>query len=72
MVLQRAAVAGVAPGIVLRGTAGSPSPVVSFHVDAPYLDLSGQGVPYRPPAGARGGEAIARLTETELHSLLLI
>ena len=49
-----------------------PVPVVSFHQDAPYLDFSGQGVPYLPPEGLRAGEALARLTETELHTLSFI
>jgi hypothetical protein len=46
-------------------------PVVSFHMDAPYLDCSGTGVPYRPSSGARGGEALEALSEAELFSLML-
>lgn len=44
--------------------------VVSFHLDQPYLDLSGRAEPYRPPAGLRGGEALAALTEAQYRSLL--
>ncbi|MBX5461663.1 MAG: hypothetical protein IRZ28_11305 [Steroidobacteraceae bacterium] len=46
-------------------------PVVSFHLDQPYLDSTGHGVPYRPPAGLRSAEGIAEMSEEALHSLLL-
>jgi hypothetical protein len=49
----------------------SAEPVVSFHMDAPYLDATGRGVPYRPSQGMRGGEALAALSEAELFSLML-
>jgi hypothetical protein len=47
------------------------APVLSFHLDRPYVDLSGNAIAYRPPAGARGGEAIARLAEADLFRLPL-
>lgn len=47
------------------------APVLSFHLDRPYLDLSGNAIPYQPPAGARGGEAIAQLCEADLFRLPL-
>jgi len=50
----------------------SPEPVISFHPDAPFLDYSGQGIPYRPPPGLRGAAALARLTEAELYSLGIV
>jgi hypothetical protein len=42
------------------------TPVVSFHLDQPYLDWSGEGLPYVPPVGARAGDALACLSEAEL------
>ena len=39
------------------------TPVISFHLDYPYVDPSGQSVPYVPPAGARGAQAVATLSE---------
>ncbi|MGC2417005.1 MAG: twin-arginine translocation signal domain-containing protein [Candidatus Acidiferrales bacterium] len=38
-------------------------PVVSFHMDRPYLDPTGTAMPYRPPGGARSGAPVARLSE---------
>ncbi|MEJ1962273.1 MAG: hypothetical protein WDO56_12285 [Gammaproteobacteria bacterium] len=46
-------------------------PVVSFHLDRPYLDLSGEAIPYLPPAGARGAAPIALLGEADLFRLPL-
>jgi hypothetical protein len=50
------------------GTAASTAnvePVVSFHMDMPYLDFSGQGVPYIPPAGMRSGQALAEMSDAD-------
>jgi hypothetical protein len=63
-------VARPVPGIATRETArGRPSasrpPVVSFHIDRPYLDLSGTAEPYIPPAGARSGQPAAALSDVE-------
>jgi hypothetical protein len=38
-------------------------PVVSFHMDRPYLDWTGTAIPYCPPDGARSGEPAARLSD---------
>jgi hypothetical protein len=38
-------------------------PVVSFHMDRPYLDWSGTAEPYYPPCGARSAQAVAHLSE---------
>ncbi len=50
---------------------GPPSasrpPVVSFHIDRPYLDLSGTAEPYIPPAGTRSGQPAATLSDTEFR-----
>ena len=43
------------------------APVVSIHMDQPYIDVTGRAVPYRPAAGARGGAPVAHLDETELR-----
>ncbi len=50
---------------------GRSSPVVSFHMDQPYLDMTGTAIPYHPPPGARSGESAARLSEDEFRSMLL-
>jgi hypothetical protein len=43
--------------------AGQLAPVVTIHLDQPYLDVSGRGIPYRPPSGMRSGEPVAHLSE---------
>ena len=43
-------------------------PVVSFHLDQPYLDLTGLEKPYVPPAGMRSGAPLAALSEEEVLS----
>lgn len=50
---------------------GHGSPVVSFHMDQPYLDMTGTAVPYYPPAGVRSGDGAARLSEEAFRSMLL-
>ncbi len=47
---------------------GSRSPVVSFHLDQPYLDLTGLEKPYIPPGGMRSGAPLAALSEEEVLS----
>jgi hypothetical protein len=37
--------------------------VVSFHMDAPYIDRSGTATPYLPPCGACSAAHAARLDE---------
>ena len=39
------------------------APVVSFHLDQPYLDLTGLEKPYVPPAGMRSGAPLAALSD---------
>lgn len=46
-------------------------PVVSFHMDQPYLDMTGTAVPYHPPAGVRSGDSAARLSEEVFRGMLL-
>jgi hypothetical protein len=41
-------------------------PVVSLHLDQPYLDRTGTAEPYRPPAGLRSGDAIGGMSDMEL------
>jgi hypothetical protein len=51
------------------GLAPTPrAPVVSFHVDRPYLDTTGKAQPYLPPRGTRSGQQLAELTHVELLS----
>ena len=46
----------------------SPSAVVSFHMDQPYLDASGSALPYNFPAGARSAAPAAAWSENVLRS----
>jgi hypothetical protein len=48
--------------------AGAAEPVVSFHLDQPYLDLTGLEKPYVPPAGLRSGAPLAALSEEQVLS----
>lgn len=73
--VAKLAVAGVAagafalaPGAAWTSEASasreqSRQPVVSFHMDRPYIDPTGTAMPYRRPVGARSGAAVARLDE---------
>ncbi|HTR45771.1 MAG TPA: hypothetical protein VMM16_00090 [Verrucomicrobiae bacterium] len=47
----------------MAGAGGRRGPIVSFHMDQPYLDWSGTAVPYHPPPGARSGQAAGLLSE---------
>jgi hypothetical protein len=56
-------------GVLARVPAVAPiaaGPVLSFHLDQPYLDITGGAKEYRPPLGARGGAAVAELNDAEL------
>jgi hypothetical protein len=44
----------------------TPVPVVAFHLDQPYVDLTGLGKPYVPPAGVRSGAPLAALSDEAL------
>jgi hypothetical protein len=46
-------------------TAAYRTPVVSFHLDRPYIDTTGTATPYLPPAGTRSGQPIADLSMEE-------
>jgi hypothetical protein len=52
------------------GSEAAREPVVSFHLDQPYLDLTGLEKPYVPPAGMRSGAPLAALGEEEVFSRL--
>jgi hypothetical protein len=43
-------------------------PVVSIHMDQPYLDTTGRALPYVPPNGVRAGAPIGNLSEAEFRS----
>jgi hypothetical protein len=43
-------------------------PIVSFHMDQPYLDTSGTALPYDPPRGMRSGAPVAHLSEEAFRS----
>jgi len=50
---------------------GARSPVVSIHMDQPYVDVTGRAVPYLPPVGLRGAAPVANLSETEFRSCFM-
>jgi hypothetical protein len=56
-----------APG-ALSNAHSATVPVVSFHLDRPYLDLTGLEEPYVPPAGLRSGASLAALSEEQVLS----
>lgn len=60
------ALARGASSAVAQGTPGEP--VVSFHLDQPYLDVTGLEKPYVPPVGMRSGAPLAALSEEEVLS----
>ena len=41
-------------------------PVVSFHLDQPYFDITGLEKPYVPPVGMRSAEPLAALSDEAL------
>jgi hypothetical protein len=45
----------------------SRQPVVSFHMDQPYLDWSGTAMPYYPPPGIRSGQIVANFYDESLR-----
>jgi hypothetical protein len=51
----------LAPTLVLKQV-----PVLSLHLDRPYIDNAGRAQPYRPPAGLRSADAIAGMSDLEL------
>ncbi|MEP7243744.1 MAG: hypothetical protein ABI885_08655 [Gammaproteobacteria bacterium] len=56
------------------GAAAAPGhrpPTVSFHLDQPYLDVSGHALPYSPPAGARAAQSLAELSEAAFQCCFL-
>jgi len=70
--LAAASVAATAlPSRVGAHLTGARSPVVSIHMDQPYLDVTGRAVPYLPPAGLRGAAPVAHLNEREIRSSYL-
>jgi len=61
----------VRAGALLAQAEREGSPVVSFHMDQPYLDRTGTAVPYYAPAGVRSGDAAARLSEEVFRGMLI-
>jgi len=59
--------AAVTGATALTGSASAAlHSVLSFHLDQPWLDATGQAAAYHPPAGARGAEPLALLDEHAL------
>jgi hypothetical protein len=57
------------PAAIQSPATSVATPVVSFLMDAPYLDVTGTAVPYRPPVGLRSGEPLAALSDAEYYCL---
>ena len=51
----------LAPSLAIR-----MPPVLSFHLDRPYVDLTGREKPYIPPVGMRSGAPLASLSDEAL------
>lgn len=61
-----AMVASIAAAPIAEAAAVSRAPrrpVVGFHMDQPYLDVTGSAVPYLPPSGLRSADPVAHLSE---------
>ena len=78
--IARIAAAGAAAGVAwitpwsVRSLAMNqerPQPVVSFHMDQPYLDITGTALPYLPPEGARSGEPAGHFDEAAFRGMLI-
>ena len=50
--------------------ASALTPVVSFFLDQPYLDMSGLEQPYRPATALLAGQPLAELTEQQFRSIV--
>jgi hypothetical protein len=46
----------------------APAPVVSIHMDQPYIDLTGRAKPYQPPNGLCSAAPIEHLSEQQIRS----
>jgi hypothetical protein len=61
-------VGGLAVGgatIPIASLVVAAAPVVSLHMDRPYLDLTGQAWAFAPAAGTRSAAVLADLTEEQ-------
>lgn len=56
------------PPSVWPATLPARAPVVSIHMDQPYIDLTGRAIPYIPPPGLRSAAPIAHLSELEFRT----
>lgn len=59
-----------APTALLAAEPKAAQPVISFHMDQPYVDYSGTAQPYVPPSGARSAHAIAELNDEAVFATL--
>lgn len=62
------AAASIAPVEMCAVAARARGPVVSIHMDQPYIDPTGSAIPYRPPDGLRSAAPVAGLSEAEFRS----
>jgi len=52
-----------------RLTKAPSAGIVSIHMDQPYWDASGAGIPYLPPCGMRAAAPIAHLSEQAFRGM---
>lgn len=62
------AAASIAPVEMCAAAARARGPVVSIHMDQPYIDPTGNAIPYHPPDGLRSGASAVDLSEAEFRS----
>jgi hypothetical protein len=69
LAITSAAVAtmSTAPTGIFAAVPAARGPVVSIHMDQPYLDTTGRALPYVPPNGLRAGAPIDKLSEAEFR-----
>jgi hypothetical protein len=51
--------------VLLPSLAIRNAPVLSFHLDQPYVDPTGMSEPYIPPSGMRSAAPLAALSDME-------
>ena len=52
--------------VLLPALTLAPGPVLSFHLDQPYVDPTGLAQPFVPPTGMRSGAPLAALSDEAL------
>jgi hypothetical protein len=53
-------------------SSSAAQPVISFHMDQPYVDYTGTAQRYVPPAGARSAHFVSELDEAAVSGTLCL